>query len=70
MITAVGIVVSFFTQFFATNFRKATVDNVESIVKWQLIISTILMTGALVPITYFLPEQFTVGTGTSAVATT
>jgi Na+/H+-translocating membrane pyrophosphatase len=70
MITAVGIFVSFITQFFATTFQTATMDNVESIVKWQLIISTILMTGAIIPIVYLLPEEFTVGSGASAVATT
>lgn len=50
MITAVGILVSFITQFFATTFIRATMHNVESIVKWQLIISTVLMTGAIIPL--------------------
>ena len=59
MITAVGIFVSFLTQFFATNF--ATMDNVEGTVKWQLIISTILMTVAIIPLVYLLPADFTVG---------
>ena len=58
MITAVGILVSFITTFFATNFSKVNKDNVESIVKWQLIISTILMTAAIVPLVYLLPENF------------
>jgi inorganic pyrophosphatase len=70
LITAVGILVSFITQFFATTFTRATMDNVESIVKWQLIISTILMTCAVIPITYVLPAEFTVGTGTQPVLTT
>lgn len=34
LITAVGIVASFFTSFFATNVMKVTHDNVETIVKW------------------------------------
>jgi Na+/H+-translocating membrane pyrophosphatase len=34
LITAVGIVASFFTSFFATNIMKVTHDNVETIVKW------------------------------------
>jgi K(+)-stimulated pyrophosphate-energized sodium pump len=34
MITAVGILVSFVTSFFATNFTKVTMDNVEGTVKW------------------------------------
>ena len=50
MITAAGIIVSFITQFFATSFVRATMHNVESIVKWQLIISTVLMTGAIIPL--------------------
>ena len=50
MLTAVGIVASFFTSFVATNFAKVTKDNVESTVKWQLIISTILMTVAVYPL--------------------
>lgn len=33
-VTAAGIIVSFFTTFFATHLRKATLDNVENIVKW------------------------------------
>jgi H(+)-translocating pyrophosphatase len=61
MITAVGIIVSFFTSFFATNFTKVTMDNVESTVKWQLIISTILMSAAIIPLTMLLPEEFVVG---------
>lgn len=61
IITAVGILVSFVTSFFATNFTKVRVDNVESTVKWQLIISTILMTAALIPTLQFLPETFNVG---------
>jgi H+-translocating diphosphatase len=58
MLTAVGIVVSFFTSFVATNFTKVTQHNVETTVKWQLIISTVLMTGAVYPLIYTLPETF------------
>lgn len=57
MITAVGIIVSFITQFFATTFVRATMNNVESIIKWQLIISTVLMTGAIIPLVQFLPDE-------------
>lgn len=35
-------------------------NNVESIIKWQLIISTILMTLAVFPLISFLPENFIV----------
>ena len=34
MITSVGILVSFITTFFATNFTRARSDNVENIIKW------------------------------------
>jgi Na+/H+-translocating membrane pyrophosphatase len=59
MVTSMGIWVSFVTTFFATNFRKITFDNVENTIKWQLIISTVLMTGAIMPLIEFLPESFT-----------
>lgn len=58
MITAVGILCSFVTTFFATNFAEVRKDNVESVVKWQLIISTILMTVAIIPLLYCLPAEF------------
>jgi len=34
MVTSVGILVSFVTTFFATNFAKVTADTVEKTVKW------------------------------------
>jgi hypothetical protein len=34
MITAVGILISFVTSFFATAFTKVKADNVEGTVKW------------------------------------
>jgi inorganic pyrophosphatase len=55
LVTAVGIIASFFTTFFATHIGRVNSDNVESKVKWQLIISTVLMTGAIYPLTYILP---------------
>jgi len=58
MLTAVGIVVSFFTSFVATNFTKVTFTNVETTVKWQLIISTVIMSGAIFPLIYVLPAEF------------
>lgn len=45
-------------------------DNVESTVKWQLIISTVIMTGCLVPLTQLLPWSFTIGMGKQAVECT
>ena len=70
LITATGIIVCFITQFVATNVQKATYNNVESVLKWQLIISTILMTAALVPVCiYVLPESFSYGTLNRTVTT-
>jgi H(+)-translocating pyrophosphatase len=60
MITAVGIICSFFTTFVATNFTKVTEHNIELTVKLQLVISTILMTGAVIPLTHYLPATFTI----------
>jgi H+-translocating diphosphatase len=57
MVTAVGIIASFFTTFLATNFGRVTMDNVEKTVKIQLIASTILMTIVTVPIVLLLPDQ-------------
>lgn len=59
MITAIGILVSFVTSFVATNFTKITMDNVEGTIKWQLIISTVLMTFAIIPLINYLPAEFT-----------
>lgn len=50
IVASSGILVSFVTTFFATNFMKVTKDNIEDTVKWQLIISTVLMTGLLIPL--------------------
>lgn len=62
LITAVGIVVSFFTSFFATSFVRVKHDTVERTVKVQLIVSSILMTVALIPILNYLPKEgFTIG---------
>lgn len=55
LITSAGIWVSFFTSLVATNFTKITFENVESTVKWQLIISTVMMTWAVIPLIYVLP---------------
>ncbi len=60
LVTGAGIVVSFFTTFFATHFMTVTLDSVESVLKWQLIISTVLETACIVPLAwYVLPEAFT-----------
>jgi len=60
LITAGGIIVSFITTFFATAFTTVSSDTVERTLKWQLFISTALMTGVLAPIaSAALPETFT-----------
>jgi inorganic pyrophosphatase len=61
MVTAVGVLVSFLTTFFATNTRKVTATNIENTIKWQLIISTVLMTISVIPILSVLPPQFSFG---------
>lgn len=58
MITAVGIIASFLTTFLATNFTRVTKDTVERTVKFQLIVSTVLMTLAVIPLIYVLPAEF------------
>jgi inorganic pyrophosphatase len=63
MVTGVGILVSFVTTFFATNFMTININSVEKVVKWQLIISTVLMSGAIVPLIYLLPQNFIIGIG-------
>lgn len=65
MITGAGIIVSLITTLFAFFLMKPTsVDKVESCLKWQLIISTVLMTPVLFLLAYFcLPYSFTFAEG-------
>jgi inorganic pyrophosphatase len=58
VVTAVGIFASFLSVLFAHLFTVTT-ETVQSVLKWQLGISTILMSLALVPAMYLLPEEFT-----------
>jgi inorganic pyrophosphatase len=62
LLTSAGIFASFLTTFFATNIQRVTHNNVESIVKWQLIISTVLMTVMVIPLIFLLPESFSFDT--------
>ena len=57
VVTSVGILASFLSVLCA-NFFTITVDTVQSVLKWQLGISTIFMTLALVPAMYILPDEF------------
>jgi inorganic pyrophosphatase len=48
LVTASGICVSFVTSFFATNIMKVNqIEKIEKVLKWQLIISTLLLTPTL-----------------------
>ena len=50
LITAAGILVSLLTTFIATDLRPARlVDEIETTLKYQLIISTVLMTPVCKP---------------------
>lgn len=59
IVSSVGIIASFISVLCA-NFYTVTVYSVQTTLKHQLGISTILMTLALVPAVYILPETFTV----------
>jgi inorganic pyrophosphatase len=62
-LTASGIIVSFFTTFFATHFMSVeSGEKVGIVIKYQLIISTLLMTPVLFFVTYIgLPNEFHIG---------
>jgi len=48
MITAFGLIACFATSIFATHLMRVDEPNqIESTLKWQLIISTVLLTGML-----------------------
>jgi H+-translocating diphosphatase len=59
-ITGSGIIICFITSIAALTFMKPkSADKVENTLKWQLIISTVLMTPVLWALSYFcLPETF------------
>ena len=59
IVSSVGIIASFISVLCA-NFYTVTVYSVQTTLKHQLGISTILMTLALVPAVYILPATFTV----------
>jgi H+-translocating diphosphatase len=69
LISATGILVCIVTSFFATNvFVVNTEDKIETTLKFQLIISTILLSPALYYLSYVvLPETFTFSTSDSNV---
>ena len=57
IVTSIGIIASFISVLCA-NFFTVTQFNVQSVLKWQLGISTVLMSVALIPAVYILPEKF------------
>jgi len=57
IVTSVGILASFASVLFA-NFFTVNVHTVQNVLKAQLGISTVIMTIALVPTVYILPEKF------------
>jgi inorganic pyrophosphatase len=58
IVTAVGILASFVTVFFI-GCAPVSRENVESKLKWQLIMSTVLMTVLVIPTLQFLPDSAT-----------
>ena len=62
LITASGVIASFFSVL-CVHLVTVEVANVQSVLKWQIGISTILMTGIVIPAIYILPETFNINTG-------
>jgi H+-translocating diphosphatase len=58
MVTSVGIFASFITTFFA-KIGTVTKENIESKLKQQLLISSVLMTILLIPFLQFVPAEAT-----------
>ena len=56
IITSVGILASF-ASVLCAHFFTVTVETVGNVLKWQLGISTAIMTIALIPAMYVLPEN-------------
>ena len=55
VLSAAGILVCIITSFFATNIMAVTrSDKIESTLKWQLIISTLILTPVIVLLSLFL----------------
>ena len=65
-VTAAGIVASFVSVLCA-HFGTVTKENVQQRLKWQIGISTILMTACVVPVIYLLPATFNLGEGAGAL---
>jgi len=57
LITASGIVASFLSVL-CVHLTTVTLANVQAVLKWQIGISTIIMTGTVIPALYVMPETF------------
>ena len=66
IISAAGIIVCIFTSFFATHIMEVrTEDKIESTLKWQIIISSLLLTPSIYGIcAVWLPKEFIFIAGT------
>lgn len=67
LITSSGVVASFFSVLCVHAWR-VTVENVQSALKWQIGISTIFMSGIVIPAIYVLPETFQINTGAENIS--
>jgi len=57
LVTAAGVIASFVSVLFV-HCWTVTVENVQAVLKWQIGISTILMTAAVIPAIQYLPDTF------------
>ena len=68
-ITASGAIASWFSVLLA-HVRTVTIENVQSILKFQIGASTVIMTGCVIPAVFLLPEQFTFEGGAEKIPLT
>merc|ERR1711990_199838 len=68
-ITASGAIASWFSVLLA-HVRTVTIENVQSILKFQIGASTVIMTGCVIPAVFLLPEEFTFEGGAEKIPLT
>jgi len=68
-ITSSGMIASWFSVLLA-HARTVTIANVQSVLKFQVGASTVIMTGCVIPAIYILPEEFTFEGGAEKVPLT
>jgi len=68
-ITSSGMIASWFSVLLA-HVRNVTIENVQSILKFQVGASTVIMTGCVIPAIFILPETFTFEGGAEKVPLT